>query len=60
MKMIVHPGTGTIIRADECLAVDSEKLSAEDKAAFWSALEEGFDDEFVALAERVGDVVLAQ
>ena len=60
MKIIVHPGTATIIRADECLVVDSEKLNAEDKAALWSALEEGFDDEVVTLAERVGDLVLAQ
>lgn len=59
MKLIIHPGTATIIRADECLVIDSEKLSAEDSAALWSALEEGFDQEVVSIAERVGDVVLA-
>lgn len=58
MKIIVHPGTGTIIRADECVIVDTEKLSAEDSAAFWSAMEEGFDQEVVEIAERVGDVLI--
>lgn len=60
MKLIIHPGTATIIRADECLVIDSEKLNAEDSAALWSALEEGLDQEVVEIAERVGDLVLAQ
>lgn len=60
MKIIVHPGTATIIRADECLVIDSEKLNAEDSAALWSALEEGLDLEVVELAERVGDLALAE
>jgi hypothetical protein len=60
MKIIVHPGTATIIRADECLVIDSEKLNAEDSAALWSALEEGLDLEVVELAERVGDLTLAE
>lgn len=58
MKIIVHPGTGTIIRADECVIVDPEKLNAEDSAALWSALEEGLDQEVVEIAERVGDVLI--
>lgn len=60
MKLIVHPGTGTIMRADECVAIDSEKLNAEDSAALWSALEEGFDHEVIELAERVGELLLAE
>jgi len=58
MKIIVHPGTATIISANECIVVDSEKLSTEDNAALWSALEEGFDQEVVEIAERAGDVLL--
>ena len=54
MKIIVHPGTSTIIRADECVTVDPEELNAEDSAALWSALEEGLDQEVVEIAERVG------
>lgn len=54
MKIIVHPGTSTIIRADECITVDPEELNAEDSAALWSALEEGLDQEVVEIAERVG------
>lgn len=60
MKLIIHPGTATIIRADECLVIDSEKLNAEDSAALWSALEEGLDLDVVELAERVGDLALAE
>lgn len=60
MKLIIHPGTATIIRADECLVIDSEKLNAEDSAALWSALEEGLDQEVVEIAERVGDLALAE
>jgi hypothetical protein len=57
MKIIVHPGTATIIRADECLIVDTETLGREDNDALWSALEEGFDQEVVAIAERLGSLV---
>lgn len=60
MKIIVHPGTGTIISADECLVIDSEKLSTEDHDALLAALEEDDDTEVIAIAARAGDVALAE
>ena len=34
MKILVHPGTGTIIALDECVVVDTESLNEEDAAIF--------------------------
>ena len=54
MKIIVHPGTGTIVNADECLIVELEKLSDDDHRVLLSAIYYEHDDEVVALAQRVG------
>lgn len=59
MKIVVHPSTATVVRADECLIVDIDALwldaLTESVAVdLWSALEEGLDLEVVEIAERYG------
>lgn len=63
MKLIVHPGTATIIRADECVILDLDALELDAltdhvAAAAWSALEEGFDQEVVEIAEHYGTPIV--
>lgn len=57
MKIVVHPGTATILNAYDCVMVDLEALSSEDALALLDALEEGFDLEVAAIAERAGTPV---
>lgn len=57
MKVLVHPGTATILNAYECVLVDVENLSNEDAAQFLDSLEEGLDLEVAAIADRVGTPV---
>ena len=57
MKVLVHPGTATILNAYECVLVDVENLSNEDAAQFLDSLEEGLDLEIAAIADRVGTPV---
>jgi hypothetical protein len=57
MKVLVHPGTATILNAYECVLVDVENLSDEDAAQFLDSLEEGLDLEVAQIADRVGTPV---
>ena len=57
MKVLVHPGTATILNAYECVLVDVENLSNADAAQFLDSLEEGLDLEVAAIADRVGTPV---
>ena len=50
MKILVHPGTGTIIALDECVIVDTESLNEEDAAIFG----DGDDEDRVMVAVKVG------
>lgn len=63
MKLIVHPGTATIVRADECVVVDLDSLELDALTEhiaqeIWEALEEGDDLEVAKLAEQVGTPVV--
>ena len=50
MKILVHPGTGTIIALDECVIVDTETLNESDASIFG----DGDDEDRVMIAVRVG------
>lgn len=51
-QLIVHPGTGTIISADECLMLDEDQIGDEISEAIING--DNIDDVIVALAIRVG------
>ncbi len=52
-KLIVHIGTGTIIDADECVIVDTDKFDDHDEARMSG--DDYFDDTAVVeIAERIG------
>jgi hypothetical protein len=52
-KLIVHIGTGTIIDADECVIVDTDKFDDHDDARITG--DDYFDDSVVVeIAERIG------
>lgn len=62
MKIIVHPGTATILNASECVIVDLEALSLDAltehvATELWSLLEEGLDLQVAELAEKHGTPV---
>ena len=59
-QLIIHPGTATILRPEECVILDIDELSPEDAAAVWSALEEGLDMEIVAIADREGSPIMRE
>lgn len=50
MKILVHPGTGTIISLDECVVVDTDTLNESDASIFG----DGDDEDRVMIAVRVG------
>ena len=49
-KLIVHIGTGTIIDADECVIVDTDKFDDHDTAL----VNDGDDSDVVEIAGRIG------
>jgi hypothetical protein len=52
-KLVVHIGTGTIIDADECVIVDTDKFDDHDEARMSG--DDYFDDTAVVeIAERIG------
>lgn len=52
-KLVVHIGTGTIIDADECVIVDTDKFDDHDEARITG--DDYFDDSVVVeIAERIG------
>lgn len=54
MKLIIHPGTGTVIDASECLILDTSLLSAADLATFNEALSSDNDQQIVEFAADLG------
>jgi hypothetical protein len=52
-KLIVHLGTGTVVDANECLTIDTEKLSVEQIAVF----QFGSDSEISRLVSEIGTPV---
>jgi len=51
IRAIIHPGTGTIIDADECVLLDSTTLAPEQQAIF----RDGDEDAFIDLACTYGE-----
>ena len=47
--LIVHPGTGTIIVANECLILDMEVLSTESFE---------HDDDVISIAQKYGSPII--
>lgn len=50
MKILVHPGTGTVLALHECVIVETDSLSDEDSSLFG----DGDDTDRVMVAVRVG------
>lgn len=51
IRAIIHPGTGTIINADECVLLDSTTLTPEQQEIF----HDGDEDAFIDLACEFGE-----
>ena len=52
-QLIIHPGTGTIVVADECIVLSIDDLSPEDAAI----IESEDDIAIVDLALRIGTLI---
>lgn len=57
-QLIIHPGTGTVMGADECLVLDEDQVS--DAIALALANGEDVDDALVALACIIGTPILRE
>lgn len=57
-QLIVHPGTGTVISADECLVLDEDQIGDEISEAIING--DNLDDVIVALAIRVGSPIMRE
>lgn len=57
-QLIVHPGTGTVISADECLVLDDDQI--EDEIAEAIANGEDVDDLIVSLALEIGTPIMRE
>lgn len=55
MKIVVHPGTGTIIDADECYLLDTETDLTEDEIQQLADNEDYFDEVIICdIVESLG------
>lgn len=54
MKLIIHPGTQTVIDAAECLILDTSLLSADELAVLNEALYADSDEQIVEFASALG------
>lgn len=50
MKILVHPETGTVLALSECVIVETDGLSEEDRSIFG----DGDNEDRVMIAVRVG------
>jgi hypothetical protein len=57
-QLIVHPGTGTVISADECLVLDEDQISEQIAKAIADG--DDLDDVIVALAKSVGSPIMRE
>lgn len=57
-QLIVHPGTGTVISADECLVLDEDQIGDEIAEAIING--DNIDDVIVELAIRVGSPIMRE
>ena len=55
-QLIVHPGTGTVISADECLVLDEDQIGDEIAEAIING--DNIDDVIVELATLVGSPIM--
>lgn len=56
--LIIHPGTGTIMCADECLLLDDDQFETEIHDAI--VHDQNVDDLIVELAVRIGTPVVLE
>lgn len=55
MKLVVHPGTGTIIDADECYVLDTDTDLTEDERNVLADNEDYFDEVIICeIVESLG------
>lgn len=55
MKIVVHPGTGTVIDADECYLLDTETDLTEDEVLQLADNEDYFDEVIICdIVESLG------
>lgn len=55
MKLVVHPGTGTIIDADECYFLDTDTDLTEDERNVLADNEDYFDEVIICqIVEALG------
>ena len=57
-QLIVHPGTGTVISADECLVLDEDQIGDELAEAIING--DNLDDVIVELAVRIGSPIMRE
>lgn len=57
MKMIIHPGTGTIINAEECILVNTDYMPLADFSVFMQAIDEERNEDIAEMAKRHGEAL---
>ena len=57
-QLIVHPGTGTVINAIECLVLDEDQIGDEISDAIING--DNIDDVIVRLALEVGSPIMRE
>lgn len=57
-QLIIHPGTGTVISADECLVLDEDQITDEIVGSL--AAGEDMTEAIVALAMDVGTPIMRE
>lgn len=57
-QLIVHPGTGTVVNADECLVLDEDQIGDELVEAIINR--QDIDETLVQLALRVGSPIMRE
>lgn len=57
-QLIIHPGTGTVISADECIVLDEDQIA--DEIADAIANGENVDDLIVSLALEIGSPIMRE
>lgn len=57
-QLIVHPGTGTVISADECLVIDEDQILEQIAQAIADG--DNLDDVIVELAKSAGSPIMRE
>lgn len=57
-QLIIHPGTGTVISADQCLVLDEDQIADEIAEAIANG--DNLDDLIVSLALEIGTPIMRE